>query len=40
LLEPGEVFIIRNRQRFRVLDVNLIEEQGLDIVVLVHVKTA
>jgi hypothetical protein len=39
LLEPGEVLTIGNHQRFRVLDVNLIDEQGLDIIAVVHVET-
>ena len=39
LIDPGEVLTVKGR-RFRVVDVELLEEQGLDIVALMHVEAA
>jgi hypothetical protein len=38
LLEPGEVLTV-GEKRLRVIDVTPIEEQGAEIVALVHVQT-
>lgn len=40
LLEPGEVLAVGNTQRFRVVDVSLVEEQGPDVVALLYVEAA
>lgn len=40
LLEPGEELTVGPDQRFRVVDVVPIEEQGSDVVALLYVEAA